>query len=424
VDTSESVRSLTETEGVEPWDFCEHLRERGDIVWDDELSGWLVSSYELVREVGLRDDVDFERVTIPASGRMHLGMTEQEWEWFMGAGSTRASLFMISGPEHAAQHRWWMRALSPRVIEQWRMSLLEPICHEEIDRFAGAGRAELVDDYARRVAARVMAGMLGLPTDDQDWLVALSQSFEARSALMTRHSIDETPDDGLVERALAATQQLYDEMRPFVEERRDGTGDDFISMVWRDARTLFGDDFGEADVFAAVITAWQGGTGSVTRGAGNTLYVLLAHPELRDRLQEDTRSNCAAFVEEALRLYGDRIASSRFARADTTLGGRDIRRGDLVLALNSFADRDERSFRSPDVVDLDRANIRSHLGFFTGARTCPGQGLARVELSAAIAALLERLPDVRLDPDAEPPRFAGLIGRAWAPLNVVFLPPR
>ena len=46
--------------------------------------------------------------------------------------------------------------------------------------------------------------------------------------------------------------------------------------------------------------------------------------------------------------------------------------------------------------------------------------VARAEMFTGISALLERLPKLRLDPDAEPPRIIGMYERGATEINVVF----
>ena len=49
-----------------------------------------------------------------------------------------------------------------------------------------------------------------------------------------------------------------------------------------------------------------------------------------------------------------------------------------------------------------------------------GKNLARVEMEVAIRALLERLPNLRPDPDAEPSTIVGLYERGPATVPAVW----
>jgi cytochrome P450 len=421
VPTTASIGSLADTEDVLPWDYYARLRELGDVVWDAKMDAWLVSSYELVREVGRKDEVWFERNYVPREGRSQLGMTPEEWLHFIGGGSAIAQPAMLTGEIHDRQHRWWMRAFSPRVLSSWRETLFRPICHAEVDRFAARGRAELVEEYAERVTPRVMAAMLGLPYDDDAWIARLIHLFELRVDLRQRHSLGGEIDDSLRREALDSTTELHEAVRPYVRERASGDGDDFISMVWRDAENLFGGAYEETDVLGVVVSAWGSGAGSIGRAVCNAIHLLLERPDLHERLLADEEA-LKNFTEESMRMYGPVSWAPRFAKVDCELGGVEIKRGDKVLAIGLAAQYDDRRYPNPHEVDLERSSPRDHFAFFGGPRTCPGQGLARVEIDVFLAVLLERLPHLHFDPSAAPPHYKGILTRSWDPLNVAFTP--
>ncbi len=62
------------------------------------------------------------------------------------------------------------------------------------------------------------------------------------------------------------------------------------------------------------------------------------------------------------------------------------------------------------------------LAFGSGPHVCLGMHVARAEMAVGINALLDRLPNLRLDPDAEPPRFIGMYERGATAIPVVFGP--
>ena len=61
-----------------------------------------------------------------------------------------------------------------------------------------------------------------------------------------------------------------------------------------------------------------------------------------------------------------------------------------------------------------------HIAFACGVHMCLGIHLARMETMVVMNAVLDRLPDLRLDPDAEAPYITGMIFRAPPALPVVF----
>jgi cytochrome P450 len=66
--------------------------------------------------------------------------------------------------------------------------------------------------------------------------------------------------------------------------------------------------------------------------------------------------------------------------------------------------------------------LRPHLGFGGGPHICLGMHVARAEMLTAIAALVERLPRVRLDPESDTgtPRIIGMYERGPGAIPVTF----
>ena len=105
---------------------------------------------------------------------------------------------------------------------------------------------------------------------------------------------------------------------------------------------------------------------------------------------EDAAKNPALIksaVEELLRYDSPlETATERYAREDMVIAGQTIPRGALVFAVLASANRDDRQFDRPDVLDIARQDNR-HLSFGQGVHYCLGAPLARLEGQIAIGAL-------------------------------------
>ncbi len=108
------------------------------------------------------------------------------------------------------------------------------------------------------------------------------------------------------------------------------------------------------------------------------------------------------------------------ANRDCERGGQKIAKDDRLVLLHSAANREPAKYSCTRMADLTRKPANDHLAFNKGPRSCVGITLARSEMTEALKAVLERLPNVRLDDTAERPSFQGLFMRSWRPLNVVF----
>ncbi len=112
---------------------------------------------------------------------------------------------------------------------------------------------------------------------------------------------------------------------------------------------------------------------------------------------------------------------SRVAAVDTEIHGCPIPAGAPVNVLTGSADRDGDRFEDADEWRLGRP-VQHHLAFGTGPHQCLGMHLARLELRAGLAAVLRRLRELRLDPEAPPPAIQGYAFRGPDALPVRFTP--
>jgi cytochrome P450 len=150
----------------------------------------------------------------------------------------------------------------------------------------------------------------------------------------------------------------------------------------------------------------------------NAIAHLLADPAAL-ALVRDRPDRLPAAVEESLRLEPAAAVIDRYATAETELGGARIAAGDLVRISITAANRDPAVFDEPDRFEPQRENAGRHLAFAAGPHVCVGMHLARLEAHAAIAALLERLPNLRLR-DGAPPPVGGLVFRKPPAVDVVW----
>jgi cytochrome P450 len=400
----------------ESWEYLERRRAEGDIVWDDELGAWLLFSYELIRETSLDDDTIWRSIWIRDETDERLGMTDEEWVAYIGPSPRLLPL--LEGSAYNQAHRWYFKALSPKVLEKWGETIVEPIVHRLIDAFVDRGRAELTSELTDRVGARCSTAIVGLPGTDE----FAEKVIELHSwrTLLTQHHLSKDLDRELVEKAIDARRELIEMLMPYVRERRLGEADDLISMIWRDGAELFGEPFDELDVASTAAQLVASGSGTIGATCGSGLYLLMSTPGLEDKLREGGPETIRVFAEEALRLYGPVQLRFRWAKRDVDVAGVKIKKGDMVVGMYAAGNRDLRRYDDPRHVDLDRAAPRAHFGFGAGPRTCPGQSLARFQIERIYAVTLERLRDLRLDPDGEPPAYNGKIIRRWKPLHATF----
>src|SRR5207342_3394915 len=152
------------------------------------------------------------------------------------------------------------------------------------------------------------------------------------------------------------------------------------------------------------------GAETTYRSSSNLLYGLLTNPDQLAALTAD-RSLMAQTIEEGLRWEPPLLGIMRTATRDSEVEGMPIPAGSIVSVNLGSANHDERYWQNPEEFDIFRPP-RQHIAFAWGPHMCLGLHLARMETKVALTQILDRLPGVRLDPDAEAPFITGMVFRA------------
>lgn len=399
---TDAPATLRELAGLDPYDNYEAIRRQGRVYWDPGMHAWLVTGFEDCAFVERREDL-----FAAATGTLTC------WQEIGG----RRGILTIDGEEHRALHQHMTRYLSSDKVEDYRGRLIRPLIERRIDAFASRGQVEIGSEFADHIPIGVVAAVLGIATDDDRLLIQCKRWMD--QVLAWRHTYGEVPE--LVDRALRATRDLEALLRPIVQERRTHPRNDYISALWEVGPSIF-EDWGEDDVLAQCKVLFEAGTETTTHLLCTLTYLLVAREGLRVQVAADRAALLPRFVDETLRVMTVTHIRVRVATQDVELAGTLIRRGDRVHPINAAANRDPKHYSEPAQLNLDRRAFRNHLAFNVGPRHCVGAGLARVEAYEAMDALLTRLANPRLDPDAEPPRYAGFVNRSFRPLHLRFDP--
>lgn len=135
-------------------------------------------------------------------------------------------------------------------------------------------------------------------------------------------------------------------------------------------------------------------------GLGASAWLLATRPELRERLRTADERTIDRAVDEFLRFASPVSQLSRTLTHDKEVLGCPMHKGDRVLLNWAAANLDPEQFPDPLVVDIDRANLTSHVAFGAGIHRCLGAHLAQREIKSMVRAIAE-LSEFSLVPGAE-----------------------
>ncbi|MFD5075715.1 cytochrome P450 [Streptomyces sp. NPDC058371] len=328
---------------------------------------WLVSSYELCKQVLEDDRFSLKDTSAPGVPRQYALTIPPEVVNNMGnitgAGLRKAVLKALNPKSEGLTH--WMRSYAAELVD---------------GLVAEGAPADLRGGFADPYSAAMHCHILGIPQTDAPRLMrSLDIAFMNSACPVSGAKLNWDRDIAYMTQRLddPATTGLMAELAALRKDPEYAhLTDEMLATV---GVTMFG---------AGVIST----AGFLTMA----LVSLVQHPELQDELLAHP-DRIPAAVDELLRVnlsIGDGLP--RLALEDVRLGDVDVRKGELVLVLVEGANFDAREFPDPHKVDLTRENSTAHLSFGGGSHYCPATALGKKHAEIALETLLDRMPDLQL----------------------------
>ncbi|WP_330252752.1 cytochrome P450 [Nocardia sp. NBC_00565] len=398
-----SLRALRDAPG-----FVTSLSELGPIVriHFDQKIGYLLTTPDLVREVGLgdaelnRDDLR-EAIEDVAGG----------------------SVNVLRGEEHKLRRRMIAPALRQSRLAEYTKAAAE-IAETWSAGLPSGGRVNLMDEAHGLVldtvtstlfTAEFSAAVRREIRDNVPWL--LSQVI-MRTAL---------PPQVRRLRLIAnwrwrtKARRLRGAIGAAVAEyrRRDEDFNDVVSALIRHTDPETGATLSNEHIIDEAILMLAGGVGSMASLAGWLWHEVMRRPHIAERVYAEldtvvgsgpvraehinTLPYLKQVVSETLRFWGPWISAGT-ADGDVTVGGLTIPDGTAIMFSPYMVQHDKRYFANPESFDPDRwsperadeIDKKANLSFGVGRRRCLGDHFALLEITLASAAFLNRwrpIPD-------------------------------
>ena len=323
------------------------------------LTMWLITKYADARELLASRD------TSNSLGRVG------------SAAAQPGFLVSLDPPDHTRIRRMLTAQFSMRRLTTMR-PYVEEITTKFLDQMEATGPpADLMEAFALPLPSLVICELLGVPFEDQ-------HEFQRRSDIMLDASATR-------QQQTQNTHEMNAYMQSLVDRHREDPGDDILGMLIRDHAAELTDE--ELVGIGNILLVAGHETTSNTIGLGTLL--LLQHPDQLALVRDDPEMITGA-VEEILRYLSIvHTGTPRIILKDMIIGDETLEAGDVAMVSLPSANRDANFLADPDVFDVTR-QPQAHLTFGHGIHQCLGQQLARLEMSVAFPALLQRFPTLSL----------------------------
>jgi cytochrome P450 len=345
-------------------------REKGPVapvLLDGDMPAWFVLGYREVHHITSNPQL-FARDSRRWNVWDHV---PEDWA-LMSYVTWTPSVMFTEGADH--QRRISAIADSLDAIDRVELTALcEQVADRLIDKFAGDGQADLIEQYANVVSLQVIGKLYGLPEADIPILIQ-----------------DVADSLDVAEKAGAAFGRLFARMQQLLVDKRAQPGTDVPTRLIAHPAGLT-----DEEIVIDLLIVMAAAQAPIGNWIGNALRLMLIDDEFSVSLQGGRSSVSQALNEVLWKDTPTQNFIGRWAVHDCELGGRRIRRGDLLVLGLAAANGDPQVH--PDFATAS-GTIRAHMSYGHGEHGCPypGPDLGEIIARSAVEVLLDRLPDVQL----------------------------
>jgi cytochrome P450 len=288
----------------------------------------------------------------------------------------------IDPPNHIKYRRLLNKWFSPAQMDAAE-PMVRDICRRLVAETAPLGHCDFVNEWALRYPTEGFLGVIGAPLKDADAFLGWVDDFFAGFG----------GDPNGLERMVNAVGAIKQYWADALAERqgesgpREGDLTSYLLYTPLDDGTSLTD----VEIVDMLLVLTLAGLDTTRAELGYMFHHLALNPADRKRLIEEPEIIPYA-VEETLRLYTIIFGDGRKVAVDTEFHGVNLKKGDMVYAIVSAANRDPSVYDRAEEYVVDRKN-NHHFGFASGPHRCLGMHLARREMAIGVDEWLKAIPD-------------------------------
>ena len=356
---------------------------------------WVVSRHADIKEIERQPDIFH-------NGDKSTFLSDRENEAKVkaltgGEPNLIRSLVSLDGKEHKDLRGIVFPHVTPRAIKPLE-DAIRGIAREFVDHMLSFnGECDFASDVAFLYPLRVIMTVLGVPQEDEAFMLKLTQElFNNADPELNRRRAELTPEE-MLKSLWETTMELENYFKAVTEKfRANPTGE--INSLIANAQ-INGDYLNHRQLMGYYIIAATAGHDTTSNTTAGAMWALAERPHLLKEMQ-DNPERINAFVEESIRWEAPVKHFMRSAVADCEIAGEQIKAGDWLMLSYQSGNRDESVWADPFEFRIDRES-NPQVAFGYGVHVCLGQHLARMEMRILWEELFKRLESVEMNGKGE-----------------------
>ncbi|WP_131783467.1 cytochrome P450 [Legionella gresilensis] len=364
-----------------PQEFAHHLCEIGPLFWWEPGKFWVITKYDLAKQVLLSSDFSCDRSPffISRMPEMDLSLIQDFFK------VVSKMMVMSDAPLHTARRRICYQGFTNQKLNE-----LKPLVEQTLKRclihFNPNEPFDFVKNIAEVIPSTTLAELFAIPDNERldfyNWSNNMTQFFGGSTTYFN--------EDGI--KVNNSAENLYNYFADLIQRKRANPEDDFLSTLLKYQEHF---NLNDDEIISQAIMMLVAGQVTTTDQLCNNLYSLLTIPGLWQKMGEKI-VKLDNYIEEANRLDPAVTFIFRVTKNDTYIGSQFIKAGSVIFISTHAINRDPSYFPNPDEIKLSE-RLNAHFSYGYGGHFCLGAKLARIEMNIVFQTLLKYYPALKLD---------------------------